>query len=216
MHGRGACMAGGHAWQGDMHGRGPVWWWEACMAGGMCVGGMHGGGGMHGRGCVWWGHVWQGVCMMGGMCGEGGVHGGGQVWQGCVWWRCAWQGASMGRGHVCQLCPHPTPSRYYRIWSMSGKYASYWNAFLFLHYRHHNSSHYPLDMLKLCNLHLTIPLPQHVQTCSLCSPYRCCQVVGWHLIEMPSCNVGPGGGIYRISIVGASSCHDLINMHEHP
>ena len=44
MHGRGTCMAGGHAWQGGMHDR----------------------GGMHGRG-----HVWQGVCMAGGMHGRG-------------------------------------------------------------------------------------------------------------------------------------------------
>ena len=55
MHGRGVCMAGGHAWQGGvwqggMHGRG------ACMAEGMC-----------GKGCAWqggmcgWGHAWQGV-----------------------------------------------------------------------------------------------------------------------------------------------------------
>ena len=59
MHGRVACMAGGHVWQG------------ACMAGG-----MHGRGcawqkgwGMHGRGCV------AGVCIAGGMHG-GGMHGG--------------------------------------------------------------------------------------------------------------------------------------------
>ena len=35
----GACMAGGHPWQGVMHGRGE------CVAGG---------------------HVWQGACMVGG------------------------------------------------------------------------------------------------------------------------------------------------------
>ena len=51
MHGRGACMAGGHAWQVGMHGRG-----QACMA----------EGGMHGRGCMWWGHAWHG-----GMHGRG-------------------------------------------------------------------------------------------------------------------------------------------------
>ena len=67
MHGRGACMvgacvAGGHVWQGGMCGRGACVagghvWWGACMAGGMhamdtppptpqdtvsqCAGGMH-------------------------------------------------------------------------------------------------------------------------------------------------------------------------------
>ena len=39
--GGGACMAGGHAWQGGMHGGGHVWQ-GACMV-----------GGMHGRGDVW-------------------------------------------------------------------------------------------------------------------------------------------------------------------
>ena len=73
-----ACVAGGCAWQGDMHGGG---------------GGVHGGGSMCGRG----------VCMVG-----AGVH---------------------DRG--CASHAHP-PGRYYgySIWSMSGRYASYWNAFL--------------------------------------------------------------------------------------
>ena len=47
VHGRGACMAGGHAWQGGMHGRG------ASVAGGHLW-----QGGICGRGCAW-----QGVCM---------------------------------------------------------------------------------------------------------------------------------------------------------
>ena len=68
-------MAGGHAWQGGMRGRG------VCMV-----------GGMHGRGHALWGHAWQGACMVGGMRG-----------------------------------------RYYEIRSMSGRYASYWNAFLLQH-----------------------------------------------------------------------------------
>ena len=43
VHGREACVVGGHAWQG------------ACMV-----------GGVHGRGvCVAGGHAWQGACMMG-------------------------------------------------------------------------------------------------------------------------------------------------------
>ena len=45
MHGRGACMARGHAWWGGMCGGWRVWW-----------------GGMHGRG-----HAWQGACMAGGV-----------------------------------------------------------------------------------------------------------------------------------------------------
>ena len=63
MHGRGACMTGGHAWQRDMHGMGwgvcgrgcacleVVYVAGVCMAGGLvCMaGGMVG---MHGRGCV--------------------------------------------------------------------------------------------------------------------------------------------------------------------
>ena len=51
------------------------------------------------------GHAWQWSCV------AGGVHGRGYVWQ-----RCAWQGGMLGRidGHC------------------SGRYASYWNAFLFL------------------------------------------------------------------------------------
>ena len=62
VHGRRACVAGGHAWQGGVCGRG------ACVVG---------------------------TCMAGGYAGFGGMRG-----------------------------------RYYDIWSMSGQYASYWNAFL--------------------------------------------------------------------------------------
>ena len=93
---------------------------EACVKNSAHRGGMrgrgvvHGGGayivgGMHGRG-----HAWQG-----GMCGGGhtwqggGMHGrGGRAWQGGV------------RG------------RYYEIRSMSGRYASYWNAFLLVMLTH--------------------------------------------------------------------------------
>ena len=61
------------------------------------------GGGMTGRGCVWQvGHAWQ----------EGG---------------CAWQGGMHVRGRAWHA--HP-PARYYEIGSMSGRYASYWNAYL--------------------------------------------------------------------------------------
>ena len=76
---KGACMAGGHAWQGDMHGRGCAWWGHAWQ-GGMHGGGVHGRKGVHGRGCVW-----QGACMAGGH----------------AWLGCAWQGGMCGRrnGH---------------------------------------------------------------------------------------------------------------------
>ena len=43
-----------------------------------------------------------------GACMAGGMHG---------------RGACMAGGHACH-------SRYYGIWLMSGRYASYWNAFL--------------------------------------------------------------------------------------
>ena len=78
MCGRGACVAGSHAW------------WGACVAGACMVGGVHGRG-----------HVWQGACVAGGH---------------------EWQGACMAGGGM--------RGRYYEIRSMSGRYASYWNAFL--------------------------------------------------------------------------------------
>ena len=40
-------MAGGHAWQGGVHGRG------ACMAGGHAWQGVCVAGGVHGGGCAW-------------------------------------------------------------------------------------------------------------------------------------------------------------------
>ena len=129
--GRGACMIVGGACMVV----GGVLLLRACMvAGGACVvvGGVHGCGGcvvvggMHGCGghvLLWGVHVW----LRGGMHGCGGhvwlsgVHGcrgvcmvvgghGGHVW----WW-----GACVG---------------YDEIRSMSGRYASYWNAFLLLKY----------------------------------------------------------------------------------
>ena len=85
---------------------GDAWW-----GGGMC-----GKGGMHGRRAC----MARGACMVkGAMHGEGGACGsrgayisGGHAWQ----WRHAWQ---MG-GHA-----------YKRDGHWSGRYASYWNAFLF-------------------------------------------------------------------------------------
>ena len=72
--GRGACVAGGHAWPGVL-------------------------------GCAF-----QGVCMAGGHVWLGGMHAG-------------------GHAHAMHA-PQPDIMRYGR--SMSGWYASYWNAFLFI------------------------------------------------------------------------------------
>ena len=52
-----------------------------------------------------WGVRGRGTCMAGGVRGEG---------------------ACMAGWHTCP----PSPGIYYEIWSMSGRYASYWNAFL--------------------------------------------------------------------------------------
>ena len=51
-------------------------------------------------------HAWQGACMTGRVCME--------------------EGGMCGRGHGMHA-----PSRYHEIWSMSGWYASYRDAFLF-------------------------------------------------------------------------------------
>ena len=79
------------------------------------AGGMHGGMGMHDRGCAWW----QGACMVAG----GGMHGrrgACMVAGGHAWW-CS-EGACMVAGGACV--------GYDEIRSMSGQYASRWNAFL--------------------------------------------------------------------------------------
>ena len=77
------------------------------------------------------GHVWLlgGVCgcwgacvVAGGMCGcQGGMHGCGGH---------AWLGGMCGCGGACMVAGGPCIG-YDKIWSMSGQYASYWNAFLF-------------------------------------------------------------------------------------
>ena len=54
------------------------------------------------------GHSWWGACLTGGVHGRRGMCGRGV----CM----------VGRG---------VRGRYYEIWSMSGRYASYWNALLF-------------------------------------------------------------------------------------
>ena len=74
------------------------------------VGGdMCSSGAMCGRG----GHAWQGVCMAGGMYSRAGMHGRGCAWQGGIGGRDV-DGSSRRDGHC------------------SGRYASYWNAFLLL------------------------------------------------------------------------------------
>ena len=74
--------------------------------------------GIHGRWvCVLGGCAWQGACIHG-----RGEHGRGMHGRGCVVGGCVVRGPAWHAG--------PT-GRYYEIRSMSGRYASYWNAFLF-------------------------------------------------------------------------------------
>ena len=83
------------------------------------------------------GYVFTPVCQS--FCSQGGIHGMGRVWRGvcvnggglCVAGGCVWQDGMHGTGCACHACP-PSPGRYYDycIRSMSGRYASYWNAFL--------------------------------------------------------------------------------------
>ena len=65
---------------------------------------------------------------------------GGCAWQGCVWWGVCVTGGVSGRG---------VHDRYYEIRSMSGQYASYLNAFLFicflLIWKHSGFSYFALD-----------------------------------------------------------------------
>ena len=112
---RGACMVAG----GGMRG---CWWGVTCMFAGR---GMH---------SCWWGHAWLLVgghawLLVGGMRGcsgmgvhalvAGGVHG---CWQGGAW--------LLAGGHAWRL--GGSDIGYDEIRSMSGRYASYWNAFLLL------------------------------------------------------------------------------------
>ena len=116
----------------------------ACMVVGGC---MHGCGGMHGCGwCAWLlggacvgarGHAWLlgGVCGCQGVCVvAGGMHDCeghvivGDVYLvvgGCAW---LWGVCMVGGMHGCRgVC-----IGYDEIRSMSGRYASYWNAFLLI------------------------------------------------------------------------------------
>ena len=113
--------------QGGMHG-----WGRGCA----WLGGVHGWGACVARRCVWLGGMHgMGGTWLGGMCGwEGAMH----DWGGMHGWVCVhgW-GACMAGGcawlvGACMAHMPPPPSRYYgySIRSMSGQYASYWNAFL--------------------------------------------------------------------------------------
>ena len=80
-------------------------------------------GGYVGR--AWWGCAWQW-----GMHGRvGGMRGGGMNGRGlCVAGACMVVGGVHGRGRAWQ---GDVRGRYYEIRSMSGRYASYWNALLY-------------------------------------------------------------------------------------
>ena len=115
--GEGACVVAGGA---CVVARGHAWLWGSCMV----AGGMHGCQGA----CmvVGGGYVW----LAGGMCGCGG-----HAWllggmHGC--WGCAWLWGGMhGCRGVCVVAWGGVCIGYNEIRSMSGQYASYWNAFLF-------------------------------------------------------------------------------------
>ena len=118
---------------------------EACVKNsvhrGVCmVGAMHGGGHKCWGGVCGGGHAWQ----------EGCVWQGGHVWRGamwgpyvvgCAWWGHAWHGGDMrGKGGM------------HGIWSVSGRYASNWNAFLLLlisTQARSQRSLYPLQLIRL-------------------------------------------------------------------
>ena len=100
----------------------------------MVAGGMHGCRGGWGA-CVVAGGAWLlGACMVAGGAGMvvGGMHGcrGACVVAGGAWLQgaCVIVGGMHGGG-VCVV--GGACMRYDEVWSMSGRYASYWNAFLF-------------------------------------------------------------------------------------
>ena len=115
----GACVvAGGHVWlQGAcMVARGHAWLWGACaVAGGVC-----------GGGCAWLpgGVRLLGACMVAEGCAWllGGMRG---CWRGHAWLL----GGMCGCWGVC-VVTRGACIGYDDIRSMSGWYASYWNAFL--------------------------------------------------------------------------------------
>ena len=98
----------------------------ARVAGGACMVGGHVWQGGH----AWWGQRWHGACMAGDVHGRGRAWQGGHVWQGGharlgVHGRGACMAGGMHAVHPPQQILRDTV-----IWSMSGRYASYWNAFL--------------------------------------------------------------------------------------
>ena len=83
---------------------------------GVCMPGVHAClGACMARGCVWLGVSMAGVVVY--------VARGHACWGACV------VGDMHAGGHACHASPKPDTMRYGR--SMSGRYASYWNAFLF-------------------------------------------------------------------------------------
>ena len=107
-YGRGACMAGGHAWQGACM-AGGVYGKRVCMerGGDVCKGAFMAGGHAWQGGCVWEeGHAWwgdmcgRGVCMAEGCTWQGGMHGRGA---------CMAERECMTGGHVGHTCPPATP-----------------------------------------------------------------------------------------------------------
>ena len=95
-------------------GRGVCVWQGVCDRGHMWQGGMHGEEACVAGGCA----------CQGGVCGRGACLAGGDM---------RGRGACMvGEGGVHGTYVPPPIGRYYEIRSMSRRYASYWNAFLFL------------------------------------------------------------------------------------
>ena len=121
----GMCGCRGHVWLPGIEGMHGCLGEHAWLLGGVCGCEGHAwlpGGDMHGCwGCVWLlgaCMVAGGVCVARGHAWQKGVH----AWQG----GCAWQrGACVVKGGMRGI------RRDTEIRSMSGRYASYWNAFLF-------------------------------------------------------------------------------------
>ena len=92
----------------------------------------------------------EGVCMAGGMCGmgacvTGGMHG---------------VAVCMAGGHAWQGGVH---GRYYEIRSMSGRYASRLNAFLYLKYKQQKYYEALASLIsKLCNVTILIFLNPNI------------------------------------------------------
>ena len=94
-------------------------------------------------------HAWQGACMAGEPCVGGGMHGGGMHGRGaCVAGVCVWQEGMHGRGG--RGCAWQGDMR--GIWSMSGWYASYWNASLLLYYFGQTFLYFFQTLETICNI----------------------------------------------------------------